>query len=54
MSDAHCAICRMKIDLSSMHVDVGAETIAGPPESESYLFHLSCWNSVSEGWGPPA
>lgn len=41
--------------MASRHVEMGAKTVAeDAPEQESYLFHLDCWNSITEGWGQPA
>jgi len=41
--------------MASRHVELEAETVGeDAPEQESYLFHLPCWNSVTEGWVQPA
>lgn len=54
MNKAYCAICRNPVDRSQRHTEVDAETVGeDAPEHESYLFHLSCWDSVSSGWGRP-
>lgn len=54
MNDSYCAVCRNHVDRSQRHVEVEAETVAEDvPEQEFYLFHLSCWDSISSGWGKP-
>jgi hypothetical protein len=54
MNRHYCAICRDTIDMSTRHVEVEAETLGeDAPEYESYLFHLSCWDSIASGWGQP-
>jgi hypothetical protein len=41
--------------MASRHVEMGAKTVGEDvPEEEAYLFHLDCWNSLTEGWVEPA
>lgn len=50
----HCAICREYVPQDQRHVRVSAETVVEDrPEEEFYLLHLSCWDSLSAGWGQP-
>jgi len=55
MSDyPYCAVCRHEVDPAERHVTVDATTKAeDTPETESYYFHLECWDSISSGWGHP-
>jgi len=50
----YCAVCRHEVDPAERHVTVDATTKAeDAPETESYYFHLECWDSISSGWGHP-
>jgi len=54
MNNHYCAICRNPVDMGSRHVEIEAETVGeDAPEQESYVMHLSCWDSLSSGWGRP-
>ena len=50
----YCAICRHEVDPGERHTVVEGETKGeDKPEVETYYFHLSCWDSLSSGWGNP-
>lgn len=54
MSEPFCGICRRQVDMGARHVEIEAETLGEDiPEEESYVMHLSCWDSTSSGWGRP-
>jgi len=54
--DYRCAVCREIVHRDDTHVTVEAEEL--PRErfdnQASYLFHVTCWDSVASGWGEPA
>lgn len=50
----YCAICRKPVDMGARHVEIEAETLGEDvPETEAYVLHLDCWDSVGAGWGRP-
>jgi hypothetical protein len=55
MTTLYCAICRGRFEPDQDHVKVDAELlrIDDRNEEELYVFHPTCWNSLTDGWGEP-
>lgn len=55
MTTVYCAICGQRFETDDDHVEITAQTvwIDDRDEQDEFVFHVECWDRLSDGWARP-
>ena len=56
MSTLYCAVCGRRFEPDDDHVRLDAEHVRMDDRNDrdDYVFHVRCWQNMTEGWVDPA